>query len=77
MRRRRVTRAATAALPLEGLPQIPCTADGGRAVLGGVVFARKCDLPAGHASRDVPHRWSKWIKTRETVTDDTEVEERF
>lgn len=76
-KRRRVTGAATAALPLEGLPDVPCTHDGGRAVLAGVVFVRRCELPDGHVQRDVPHRWSRWIETGETIVDDDAIELDF
>lgn len=64
--------AATAALPLEGLPKIPCGAtdgvtepfsDGSRAV-------RVCTLPDGHLERDVAHRWT-WSHQPTPIVDES------
>jgi hypothetical protein len=72
-KRRKVTRAATAAaLPLEGLPDIACAADGGRVIdsRDGTVFTRHCERPHGHTARDVGHLWGKWVATGEIAAID-------
>lgn len=72
-----MTAAATAARQQADLLPIPCTATSGRTVVGGVVFVRCCEGREGHLQLDLPHVWSRWIETGETVTEDPTVELDF
>lgn len=59
--------AATAALPLEGLPDLPCTQPVPWPTRSevheptGTFSVRRCVLPDGHLERDVPCRYD-WFE---------------
>lgn len=70
-KRRRVTAAATAARQqADQLLPIPCvTPDrAGHVELDGAVLRRHCLEREGHLALDIPHRWSGFEPTGETVT---------
>lgn len=77
-KRRRVTAAATAARPTtDELLPIPCASTSQRVVLDGVEYTRRCLEREGHRALDVPHKWSGWTPTGNTVTEDASVELDF
>lgn len=72
-----MTAAAIAARQQADLLPVPCTATSGRTVVAGVVYTRRCTGREGHLALDVPHSWSRWIETGETVTEEPTVELDF
>jgi len=73
-----MTAAATAARQqADQLLDMPCTVTSGHAIDHGVVFTRRCTERDGHLDFDIPHSWSAWTATGETVTDDPKVELDF